>query len=237
MQEGASTMNRAIDKQKDSATEELKALQAYPDEELIDIIKEVGFQCDMCARCCTREFNDHVFLLEQDLDTIAKIDSESIEPAPYYELCDQYGNFYVSGYALKTKEDGACIFLNEKRCKVYNERPSICRLYPYMLHLEADEDGNIGWRQISGLDLHGCYHNKIDDEECDALVREIRAYEEAFLHQKIAFFNYIDIYFKKYQLRHIQSDYDKALRKLSKGGEAGVFVFCNGGFKEHIVHG
>lgn len=229
------TLSKSIDVQMKSAAEELRLLQAYPDEELIAIIREVGFQCDMCARCCTREFNDHVFLLEEDLEPIRKIDPEAIEPAPYYELCDQHGNFYVSGYALKAQADGSCIFLKDKRCRIYEQRPFICRLYPYMLHLEADEEGRIGWRQISGLDLHGCYHNDISDEECEAIAREIRNYEENFLHQKLAFFKNVRQHFQEHGLKHIQSVFDREMRKLNKGGQARVFVFCNGSFEERMV--
>lgn len=229
------TLSKSIDVQMESAAEELRLLQAYPDEELIAIIREVGFRCDLCARCCTREFNDHVFLLEQDLKVIRETGPGVIEPAPYYELCDQHGNFYVSGYALKTQEDGSCIFLDEKRCRIYEQRPFICRLYPYMLHLEADEEGNVGWRQISGLDLHGCYHNEIGDEECEAIAREVRSYEEAFLHQKLEFFKTVRQYFQKHGLKHVQSVYDREMRKLNKGGQAKVFVFCNGGFEERMV--
>ncbi len=221
--------------QMEAAAEELKALQAYPDEELIAIIKEVGFKCDLCARCCTQEFNDHVFLLEDDLKNIRQVHSDAIEPAPYYELCDQHGNFYVSGYALKTQKDGSCIFLREKRCTIYDRRPFICRLYPYMLHLEADEEGNVEWRQISGLDLHGCYHEDISDEESKTIAREIKTYERSFLHQKLSFFEKARQHFEKNKLKHVQSVYDREMRKFSKGGEIKVLVFSNGTFEETIL--
>ncbi|MBN2109724.1 MAG: YkgJ family cysteine cluster protein [Methanosarcinaceae archaeon] len=225
----------SIDEQLSLAREELKKLHDYPEEEFMRIIKEVGFQCDLCARCCTRDFNDHVFLLEKDTEGIQQIDPKTIEPAPYYELCDQKGNFYVSGYALKTKDDGSCVFLKDRRCTIYDRRPSICRLYPYMLHLEADEQGNVAWRQISGLNLHGCYHADIDDEDCKVIASEVKAYESSFLEQRIAFLEKAKKHFADRKLRHVQGVYDREMRLFNKGGEINVSVFHKGCFIEHTV--
>ena len=124
-------------------TQERNSLFEYPQEQLADIFKELGFKCTRCARCCTREFNGHVFLLDHDVSEVKKIDPEALEPAPYPEFCDQNGVFYVSGYALRAKDDapGSCWFLENGRCRIYNKRFSICRIYPYMLHREPDEKG------------------------------------------------------------------------------------------------
>ena len=95
--------------------EELAGIREFPDSEFVSIIKELGFRCELCARCCTKEFNDHVFLLDTDIAVIKKIDPDAVTPAPYPEFCDQKGRFYVSGYALKTKPDGSCVFFENKR--------------------------------------------------------------------------------------------------------------------------
>ncbi|MDD4619216.1 MAG: YkgJ family cysteine cluster protein, partial [Methanosarcina sp.] len=93
------------------AREELAGLKKFPDPEFVGIIRELGFRCELCARCCTNDFNDHVFLLDADMAVLREINPDSISPAPYYEFCDQKGRFYVSGYALKTNPDGSCVFL------------------------------------------------------------------------------------------------------------------------------
>lgn len=54
--------------------EELRDLRNFPDSEFVGIIRELGFKCELCARCCTREFNDHVFLLDSDLERVRSID-------------------------------------------------------------------------------------------------------------------------------------------------------------------
>lgn len=229
------TVTSAMEKQLETVIEELKGVQEYPMDKLVSIIQEVGFECDLCARCCTREFNDHVFLLTDDTKRVKELNPDYLEPAPYYELCDQHGNFYVSGYALKAKEDGSCIFLDNKRCTIYDKRPTICRLYPYMLHREPDEDGNVDWRQISGLNQHGHYHVNINDDEATAIAGLIKSYETAYLKQLIAFYRKAQEHFSKNKLKHVKGVYDREMRKFNKGGEITVFVFSNGEFTEHRV--
>lgn len=213
--------------------EELADLKGFPDPEFVGIIKELGFRCELCARCCTKEFNDHVFLLDADLAVIREINPGSVTPAPYYEFCDQKGRFYVSGYALKTNPDGSCIFLENNRCKIYAKRPSICRVYPYMLHREADDSGKVDWRQISGLNEHGSYNSELEGSECGAIARETRAYEEAYLTQMIGFFEAVKTHFRKNGLKQVQRTYDRKMREFLKG-ECGleVFVYCKGGFEK-----
>jgi Fe-S-cluster containining protein len=190
-------------------------------------------------------------LLDSDLAVIRKIDPDAITPASYPEFCDQKGRFYVSGYALKTNPDGSCIFLNSifeecteegaeipiilenKRCKIYESRPLICRVYPHMLHREADKSGKIDWRMISGLNEHGSYHSELEDSECKAIAQETRAYEEAYLKQMIDFLEAVQAHFKKNGLKHVQRIYDRRMREFLKGdSELEVLVYSGNGFEK-----
>lgn len=174
-----------------------------------------------------------MFLLDSDLERVRSIDPDAVTPAPYYEFCDQNGRFYVSGYALKTKPDGSCIFLENKRCRIYESRPSICRVYPHMLHREADETGKVDWRQISGLNEHGSYHSDLDDPACKEIALETRAYEEAYLQQVIGFFEAVKAHFRTNGLKHIQRTYDRKMREFLKGEcDLEIFVYCKGGFEK-----
>jgi len=222
-----------------AAEHELAELGSYPQERLISIIKEVGFRCNLCSRCCTRTFNGHVFLLDEDTERARKIDPESVEPAPYPEFCDQKGTFYVSGYALRAQDDenGSCYFLENNRCRIYNHRFSICRVYPYMLHREPDEQGKIEWRQISGLDEHGEYHTEIPGDLIREAAAETREYETACIRQEISFLRYIQEYFSDNRLRHVQKIYDDRMRGFSHGEEIRIMVFCNGRLEEHRISG
>lgn len=234
MKKAVHVKNDIIETRLVKAREELIGLENFPDSEFISVIKELGFKCELCARCCTKEFNDHVFLLDADLATIRNIDPDALVPAPYYEFCDQNGKFYVSGYALKTKPDGSCIFLDNKRCKIYEKRPSICRVYPHMLHREADESGKVEWRQISGLNEHGSYHSELEDSECKAIAGDTRIYEEAYLMQIIHFLEAVRAHFRKNDLKHVQGIYDRRMREFLKGkSELEVFVYSENGFEKY----
>lgn len=201
------------------------------------VIKEIGFRCTGCAKCCTRVFNGHVFLLDRDVTALKTIDPDACEPAPEPEFCDQNGTFYVSGYALRAKDDesGSCYFLDEGRCRIYDRRFAICRIYPYMLHREPDERGNVDWRQISGPDQHGEYDEAIPDGMCLDLARETKEYEDAFLDQQISFLGFMQDYFTLHRLRHVQKVYDDRMRGFARGEEIRIQVFYDGRLEEHRV--
>ncbi len=217
--------------------QERNNLFEYPLERLAGVIKEVGFRCTSCAKCCTRAFNGHVFLLDRDVTDIKTIDPAALEPAPQPEFCDQNGTFYVSGYALRAKGDaaGSCWFLDNGRCRIYDRRFSICRIYPYMLHREADAQGRVAWRQISGLDKHGEYHDDIPQDECLTLARETKEYENAFLTQEISFLEFMQDYFAQQRLRHVQKVYDDQMRRFKKGDPISVMAYYAGQLEEHRV--
>jgi uncharacterized protein len=168
---------------------------------------------------------------------VREIEPGALEPAPSPEFCDQNGIFYVSGYALRVQEDdaGSCWFLKDGRCRIYDRRFAICRIYPYMLHREPDEDGIVDWRQFSGLEQHGEYDAVMPEEESLAIASETKEYENAFLTQEIRFLEYIQDYFTRHKLRHVQKVYDDRLREFRKGKDITVKVFFNDGLEEHRI--
>jgi Fe-S-cluster containining protein len=207
---------------------EIRDLESFPDEKYLKIIHEVGFSCDRCGKCCTSEFNDHIFLLDDDAQKIIENHGrEYLRPAPYFDLCDNLGRFYVMDYALKTKPNGDCIFYTGSSCKHYQNRPRICKIFPYMLHREPDEDGNIDFRQIGGLDEHGLYHNEIDEETCKEILKIVKEYESGFLRQQLQF--------NKYNLRVSQQMYDRMMRLYEKGKAMEVYVFYRGRLEKEVI--
>ena len=215
--------------------DELQGLAGYPDEQFRQIIREVGFECNLCGKCCTRDFNDHAFLLDADAALIRDLDEAALVPAPYYELCDQEGTFYVSGYAIRSRRDGTCHFLEKGRCRIYAQRPQICRIYPYSLHREEDDQGVLDWRQISGLNRHGTYYSEIGDEESLRIAREVKAYEEAFLRQEIAFLEAIKEQIQNSGLKLSHLAYQRQMRLFERGGKVRVKVFHAGRLIETTV--
>ena len=218
-------------------TQERNSLFEYPVERLAGVIKEIGFRCTSCTKCCTRVFNGHVFLLDRDVTAVKVFDPAALEPAPAPEFCDQKGIFYVSGYALRTQDDdaGSCWFLKNGRCRIYDRRFTICRIYPYMLHREPDEYRNIDWRQFSGLDKHGEYGAVISADESLDLARETKEYENAFLTQEIHFLEFMQGYFSRHRLRHVQKVYDDQLRRFHRGDEITVMVYYDGILEKHRI--
>ncbi len=210
---------------------ELAALRAYPREELAAIVKEIGFACDGCARCCTRQSNDHVFLLEADVDRLRELAPDALVPAPDPELADGSGRLYVSGYALKATPGGDCVFLEAGRCTRYADRPAICRVYPYMLHREFGADGRLAWRQLAGLGTHGAYESRMPPEEAGRIADETIAYEAAFLEQMIGFYQAAAAHFAANGLRHVQKMRDERLRAYARGEPLEVFVYHRGRFE------
>ena len=213
--------------------EELHALRAYPEDRFADIIQEVGFACNLCARCCTRAFNGHVQLLDDDAERIGGHDPAALEPAFPYNFCDRQGTFYVSGYTIGSRGDaaGSCLFLGDGRCRIYDDRPMVCRVYPFMLHREPDRRGIIDWRQISGLDKHGCYHTDITREESFRIARETRAFEEALLCHELAFLQFTGDYFSRHGLRNVRKVYDERMREYERGAAVRVLVYFRGRFE------
>lgn len=214
---------------------ELDELRTFPRNEFLAIIRDLGFSCTGCGRCCTRAFNDHVFLLDDDVKRVRQIMPEALIPAPYFELCDQHGIFYVSGYALRCRENGDCIFLEKNRCTIYNNRFRICRVYPFMLHKEIGGDGKRDWRQIAGLNEHGEYHSDCSDEESRRIADETIRYEEDVLKNEIAFYSCCVAYFMAHGLRPVRRVYDQQMRLFESGKPVTVLVFSNGRFEKRTA--
>lgn len=216
---------------------ELEALESYPEGQLASIIEEVGFSCTLCGKCCTRDFNGHVLILDDDAARLRSADPTCLEPPPVYDLCDQHGTFYVSGYTIRARPDkeGTCHFLEHGRCRVYTRRPWVCRVYPYMLHEEPDDTGVVDWRQISGLDRHGEYHSHIPPTAARDIARDVKAFERAVLCQEIAFLEYAGEYFIRHGLRHVRKCFDDRMRELTSGVAITVKVFYRGSFECWLV--
>ena len=217
--------------------DEEKALETYSKTHFLDVIQDVGFECDFCGKCCTHAFNDHVYLLAEDASRILTLNPDAVKPSPYFDFCDQFGRFYVSGYSLKTQNDevGSCFFLENNRCRIYDNRPLICRVYPYMIHREADDSGNYDWREISGLNEHGMYGAEICSEEAESVYDVTIKYESGYISQEKEFLEAVSKHFDSNQLKHIPKNYDKQLRAFEKGEEVSVFVYFKGAFREHKI--
>jgi len=217
--------------------QERNRLFAYPLERLAGEIKATGFRCSCCGTCCSCTINRHIFLLDRDVAEVKKIDPAAFEPAPDPEFCDQTGTFYVSGYALRMKNDipGSCWFLENGRCRIYDQRFSVCRIYPHMLRRNCDMSGQVTWRQFARLNEHGRYHQNLPDDECLLLAREIKEYENAFLTHQISFLETIHDFFNVHTFRHDQKMYDHQMQRVLQGKPVNVMVYHAGELEKHRI--
>jgi hypothetical protein len=214
--------------------QERNRLFAYPLEQLAGEIRATRFRCERCGACCTRAVNRHIFLLDHDVADVKKIDQCAYEPAPDPEFCDQNGMLYVSGYALRMKNDasGSCWFLENSMCRVYDRRFSGCRIYPYMLRRSGDTTGTVVWQRLSRKNEHGLSDQALSLGECLTLAREIKEYENAFLTQQISFLETIHEYFTVHNLRHDPALYHERMLRSQQGRPVGIKVFHAGEFEE-----
>jgi hypothetical protein len=188
------------------------------------------FRCTACGTCCTREVNSHIFLLDHDVTVVRTIDPSAYEPAPDPEFCDQNGRLYVSGYALRMKDDtpGSCWFLENGKCRIYDRRFSVCRIYPHMLRRSAGTPGHITWRQFAHPNEHGRYDPAIPFDECRVIAREVKEYENAFLTQQISFLETIYEYFTVSNLWHDPERYHESVKRYRQGQPVDIFVYHAG---------
>jgi Fe-S-cluster containining protein len=217
--------------------QEQNRLFAYSLERLAIEIQATGFRCNSCGACCTRVVNGHIFLLDHDVAKAQKIDPAVLEPAPDPEFCDQNGTLYVSGYALRMRDDpqGSCWFLENGRCRIYDSRFSGCRIYPYMLRRGVSRTGEVTWQRFARMNEHGQYNQAQTFQECIALAREIKEYENAFLSQQISFLETIHEYFTVHDLRHDPRVYKDRMQRFRQGGPIDIKVFAAGDLAEYRI--
>ena len=78
--------------------------------------------CSNCGVCCTET---EMLLCKKDIKRLEKKGFSQ----------NQFVNFDKDGYAVLKNRDGYCVFydLKNRRCSVYTDRPSGCRVYPVIL--------------------------------------------------------------------------------------------------------
>lgn len=82
--------------------------------------------CSNCGICCTET---EMLLCKKDIKRLEK-----------KGFCQkQFVNFDKNGYALLKNRGGYCIFydLKNRKCSIYEDRPSGCRVYPVILDEET----------------------------------------------------------------------------------------------------
>ena len=172
---------------------------------LADAIESIGFECTRCGACCTAESCGEADPEERDPHTATVFPDEVrrlrdadddwrdvARPMPY-GLTEgpegQEGETFE--WALQTDACGDCVFYDERdgtgACTVHEDRPLICRTYPFSVALggtsqpmgeAVDREGVVRAHECEGL---GREISRADAEELAAALTEraVREIEEA----------------------------------------------------------
>ena len=107
----------------------------------VELTDRVRFRCKRCAECC-KNVEGAVVIEVKDAYYISKFLNISVS-----EFYDKYTRmFLLEGvdfpiFALETTgKDNSCIFLNGKRCSVQSVKPRTCKMYPFWVF--SDDNDN-----------------------------------------------------------------------------------------------
>jgi Fe-S-cluster containining protein len=133
--------------------------------------KSVRFRCDRCAVCCgdTENHARHILLLREEARAISRV---ILKPVEAFATEIEGRKPYV--YEMrKTGAEGKCFFLHGTDCRVYEQRPLVCRFYPFKL---ATLKGKHRFRCTSecpgmgkGRRLERDYFEELFRQACDRL--------------------------------------------------------------------
>jgi len=105
------------------------------------------FKCTGCGNCCTGS-PGYVFLSESDLDRLAahfSLRNEEFLAKYTYQVDDKIS-------LLDKLDSTTCIFLEDKKCTVYEARPTQCRTFPWWIHMiETKEDWEEAGTRCEGI--------------------------------------------------------------------------------------
>jgi Fe-S-cluster containining protein len=87
--------------------------------------KGLHFKCKACGGCCCG-FPGHVWLSKKDIQKAAKL-----LKIPEEEFLKKYTRIVNGRRSLIEKSNYDCIFIQEKKCQIYEARPIQCKTFPF----------------------------------------------------------------------------------------------------------
>ena len=149
-------------------------------DDIINYKKGIRFECQGSGKCCvSRNSYGFVYLSNIDLIRFSKYFKISLKKfkEKYCQITDGFIHL-----AEKPKLYGNCIFLKDKKCSVYNSRPSQCRTWPFW----NDNMKAKVWNNDIALNCPGIGKGKIiKKKEIDKLLKEDFNNEKEILKKRI----------------------------------------------------
>ncbi len=105
------------------------------------------FKCTGCGQCCTGS-PGYVYLSSVDLERLSTHFNLSQE-----EFTRKYARYVDGQYALlEDSKNYDCVFYKDKKCTVYESRPTQCRTFPWWVyHLREPSDWEAAASRCEGI--------------------------------------------------------------------------------------
>ena len=119
------------------------------------------FECSMCGRCCASQ--DLIQLTAREMYRLAG--HMKMEPAEFY---DKYcrltaTNLNPSLHLYIKTDNGACPFLKDNKCSIYDARPYACKAYPMRVYWALAGDAKESIRSRYPMLEESCSLFNLDD--------------------------------------------------------------------------
>ncbi len=86
-----------------------------------------GFPCEMCGKCCRQP---NIVVRPEEVDRIAKAAGVSL-----HDFITKYLTTTPDGRLLFYRTDPCAFLDDENRCRIWSDRPEICRDFPYAVSM------------------------------------------------------------------------------------------------------
>jgi len=97
---------------------------------LIVIPDGIRFLCTRCGICCgdTDTHKRKVRMTSNEATRLSKKLGLAVE-----EFANEVEPGTAFPYQMIKRQDGACVFLNHDQCSIYDDRPLVCKCYPFSI--------------------------------------------------------------------------------------------------------
>lgn len=103
--------------------------------------KGLHFKCTECGQCCTGA-PGYIWVSEKEIETIA--DHLNISIQDFYQRYIRRVKGRLS--LLEHPANYDCVFLKDKKCQIYQVRPTQCRTFPWWpQNLQSEKD----WKEAA----------------------------------------------------------------------------------------
>ncbi|KAF1321102.1 putative spermine/spermidine synthase, partial [Globisporangium splendens] len=107
------------------------------------------FKCTQCGKCCTGK-GGRVRVNDREMDEIARVTAMATADAKTQYL--RYSEAENQWFIKQTADDTQCVFLEGKKCSIYQARPTQCRTFPWWpQNLISDYDWHVAARDCEGI--------------------------------------------------------------------------------------